>query len=76
MADEPLVDPDESGRFTYGDGRFTLYWGTDEVITARLVMAADGTLRFRDLHDNIRRLQAATEGFFGVPWRRVGDLPD
>jgi hypothetical protein len=70
------VDPDASGRFTYEDGRFTLYWGTDEVITARLDVAADGTIRFRQLHDNLPGLQAATEGFFGVPWRRVGNLPD
>ena len=71
-----LSDNEQSGTYTYEDGRFTLYWGPDEVITARVDIARDGSLRFRDLHDNLPELQKPTEGFFGQPWRRVSDLPD
>jgi TRAP-type C4-dicarboxylate transport system substrate-binding protein len=74
-ADAELLDPDEFGTYTYEDELFTLYWGSDEVITARLVIARNGTIRFTDLHDNLPSLQKATEGFFGQPWRRVSDLP-
>jgi hypothetical protein len=70
-----LADPEESGSYTYEDGLFTLYWGSDEVITARLEIARDGSIRFHDLHDNLPEWQKPTEGFFGQPWRRVGDLP-
>jgi hypothetical protein len=71
-----VSDGEQSGAYTYEDGRFTLYWGSDEVITARLDIARDGSIRFHDLHDNLPELQKATKGFFGQPWRRVGDLPD
>jgi TRAP-type C4-dicarboxylate transport system substrate-binding protein len=70
-----VSDGEQSGSYTYEDGRFTLHWGDEEVITARLDITRDGTIRFHDLRDNLPELQKATEGFFGQPWRRVGDLP-
>ena len=71
-----VSDPEQHGTYTYRGGRMTLYWGSDEIITARLFISRDGTIRFKELHDNLEELQDATEGFFGVPWRRVADLPD
>jgi TRAP-type C4-dicarboxylate transport system substrate-binding protein len=75
-ANHYLSNSEDSGTYTYEDGRFTLHWGDDEVITAQLDIADDGSIRFHDLHDNLPELQKPTEGFFGQPWRRVGDLPD
>jgi hypothetical protein len=72
---QDLVDTDEAGQFTYEDGLFTLYWSSDEVITARAKLAPNGILRFTNLHDSVAQYQNATEAVFGQPWRRVGDPP-
>jgi hypothetical protein len=71
-----VQDGHQSGTYTHEDDRFTLFWGSDEVITARLDVRRDGSIRFHDLHDNLPELQKATEGFFGVGWLRIADLPD
>lgn len=75
-ANHYLTDNEQSGTYTYEDGVTTFYWGPDEVITGRVEIGADGSIRFRDLHDNLPELQKPTEAFFGQPWRRIGDLPD
>ena len=46
-ANHYLTDNEPAGTYTYEDGRFTLYWGSEEVITARVDIAADGSIRFR-----------------------------
>nr|WP_232523045.1 hypothetical protein [Nocardioides sp. MAH-18] len=75
-ADHYRSTDEQYGQYAYEAGRLTLYWGSEEVITARLTIDRDGTIHFSDLHDNLPELQKATEGFFGQPWRRIADLPD
>lgn len=75
-ADHYLSNAGDGGSYVYEDGRITLHWGTEEVITGRVRRSRDGTLHFSDLHDNLAYLQEPTEVVFGQPWRRIADAPD
>ncbi|MCY4726279.1 hypothetical protein NYO98_08315 [Nocardioides sp. STR2] len=75
-ADHYLSDSEQEGLYTYEDRSVTFFWGPDEVITGKVEIGEDGSLRFRDLRDNIPELQEPTEAFFGQPWRKIGDLSD
>lgn len=75
-ADHYLSNAEDSGNYVFKDGRITLYWGTEEVITGRVSRSRDGTLHFSHLHDNLPYLQEPTEVVFGQPWRRIADVPD
>jgi hypothetical protein len=73
VANHFIARPDDSGRYTYLDGIFTLYWDGDWT-RARLEVDRSGSIRFHDVVDGHPDLQNLSTGFFGQ-WSRVGGPP-
>ncbi len=71
-SDSFVANPDGTGRYTYRNGVFTLYWTTTpgNWTRARLRVTGAGTIYFTDVVDG--QAQSLAEGFFARPWTRIG----
>jgi hypothetical protein len=70
-----VQNPDDSGRYTYRNGHFTLHWdpGPRGWTKATLRVARNGTLHFLHVRDAQAVNQALSEGIFAQPWFRIGN---
>jgi TRAP-type C4-dicarboxylate transport system substrate-binding protein len=78
VANHFLANPDDSGRYGLGGHTLTIHWEESPQSWTRLrvKVSRDGDLTFTDIEDGIPSDQALSEGQFGQPWDRIGDLPD
>lgn len=78
QADVFIANADDTGRYTYSGGVFTLYWTAepDNWTRSRVRVARNGTISFTDIVDGRSQAQALAEGLFSVPWTHVGKAPD
>jgi hypothetical protein len=75
--DHHATNLDDSGSYQYRDGIFVFDWGEPgDVSRMRVRIGANGDLHFSDIQEGLPENQALGEGFFGQPWRRVGEQPD
>jgi len=77
VADHFVSRTDDAGRYTYHRGLFTLYWssGAGKWTRAQLRVSTDGTIRFTEIVDGEPSNQTLSEGYFSVPWVRIGGIP-
>jgi TRAP-type C4-dicarboxylate transport system substrate-binding protein len=67
----------DTGSYEYDDGVFTLNWGAPGDFSRMHVRVdRNGDLHFTDVYEGMPDNQALGEGFFAMPWHRVGDAPD
>jgi TRAP-type C4-dicarboxylate transport system substrate-binding protein len=73
-----VSNPVDRGRYEITGNTFTFFWDAGEGDWTRMTFRkdADGTLHFSDIVDGQPASQALSEGWFGVPWTRLGDLRD
>ena len=74
QADHFVSRTTDSGRFTYHDGLFTLFWSNGGWTKARVRVSPDGTIHFTDVVDRYPSNQGLSEGFFSAPWTRIGGV--
>jgi TRAP-type C4-dicarboxylate transport system substrate-binding protein len=78
VANHFLANPDGSGRYELAGETLTIHWvaGTEDWTRLRVKVSRDGDLTFTDIEDGTPSYQALSEGVFGQPWDRIGDVPD
>jgi TRAP-type C4-dicarboxylate transport system substrate-binding protein len=73
-----VSNPVDEGRYEVDGSTFTFFWDEGDGDWTRMTFrkGPDGTLYFSDIVDGHPEDQLLSEGWFGVPWTRLGDLPD
>ena len=72
-----VANPTDTGRYEIVGQTFTFFWEKSAGAWTRMTfrVGPDGTVHFTDILDGDPEAQALSEGYFGVPWARVGKQP-
>ena len=77
QADHYVANPDDTGASPTVTDSFTFYWdeAPGDWTGGTVGVGRDGSIRFPDDRRRAAGNQTLSEGFFGVPWTRVGGHP-
>jgi TRAP-type C4-dicarboxylate transport system substrate-binding protein len=76
-ANHYLANPEDDGSYEIAGDVFTFHWDEGDGDWTRMTfrIAEDGSVHFTDILDGHPEGQLLSEGWFGVPWTRLGKKP-